>query len=60
MKADINKLHEKRYYQDWWLTGNARAYELLSTGAEGIYQGKYELYDDEDMAKFILGLLLKG
>ena len=42
------------------LTGNPRAFELLSMGAEGIYQGKYDLYNDEDMAKFILGLLLKG
>lgn len=42
------------------LTGRPRAYELLSMGAEGIYQGKYDLYSDDDMAKFILGLLLKG
>ena len=42
------------------LTGRPLAYELLSMGAEGIYQGKYDLYNDEDMAKFILGLLLKG
>lgn len=48
----------KRYAGRW--TGNAWAYELLSMGAEGIYQGKYDLYSDEDMAKFILGLLLKG
>lgn len=41
-------------------TGRPLAYELLSMGAEGIYQGKYDLYSDEDMAKFILGLLLKG
>lgn len=51
------------YMGKWYtgrLTGNPRAYELLSMGAEGIYQGKYDLYSDEDMAKFILGLLLKG
>ena len=42
------------------INGNHRAYELLSMGAESIYQGKYDLYSDEDMAKFILGLLLKG
>lgn len=48
----------KRYAGRW--TGKAWAYELLSMGAEGIYQGKYDLYSDEDMAKFILGLLLKG
>lgn len=41
-------------------TGRPLGYELLSMGAEGIYQGKYDLYSDEDMAKFILGLLLKG
>lgn len=44
----------------YWLTGRPLGYELLSMGAEGIYQGKYDLYSDEDMAKFILGLLLKG
>jgi SPP1 gp7 family putative phage head morphogenesis protein len=35
-------------------------YELLSMGVEGIYQARYNLYEDRDMAEFILGLLLKG
>ena len=40
--------------------GKHYGYELLSMGVEGIYQGRYNLYEDEDMAKFILGHLLKG
>lgn len=41
-------------------SGEHYGYEILSMGLEGIYRGKYNLYDDDDCAKFILGLLLKG
>lgn len=40
--------------------GQKTGFELLSMGLEGIYQGRYNLYEDKDMATFILGLLLKG
>lgn len=41
-------------------SGEHYGYEILSMGLEGVYRGKYNLYDDDDYAKFILGLLLKG
>lgn len=55
---DFNNPYMGKEYVDSY--GKHYGYELLSMGVEGIYQGRYNLYEDEDMAKFILGLLLKG
>lgn len=34
-----------------------QAFEILSTGLEGVYGGRYDLYTDKDYATFILGIL---
>lgn len=48
----------KRYID--YSTQEPSNFELLSTGLEGIYQARYNIWEDQDMAEFILGLLLKG